>query len=395
MMAILKSDNECCGCSACVSICPKNAIEYKPDAIGFLYPTVDYTKCVECGLCERVCQFSDKYDLKHHYRTPLAYAVRHKDIQEVETSRSGASFIAISDWVIENGGVVYGAGYKNHFIVSHIRAVSKEQRNTCKGSKYVQSDVSNIFLEVKKDLQENRIVLFSGTPCQVAGLKSYVGNAYENLLYTIDIICYGVPSPKLWNDYLLYIESRLKKRVVSVNFRNKKKFGWYDQKESFIFEDGTELDSNTYSLLFQNDYLRHSCFNCPYTNIHRVGDITLGDYWGWERTNKEFNADGKGCSLLLVNTPKGEYLFKEISSQVDFIQTTVDKILQPRLENPTERPSMLSEFESDYMKYGFKYIARKYSNLMDVFGDMPYRERIKRRFYSLYLKIQKFLKRLS
>ena len=157
---------DCCGCTACASICPHNAITMKPNLLGFLYPVVDESKCMECGLCEKVCAFNDHYDCTLVLQQPEAYAARHRNIDEVLKSRSGAAFVAISDYILEVGGVVYGAGYKDHFRVAHKRAITKEERDEFRGSKYVQSDLTGVFRLVKKDLVDGLIVLFSGTPCQ-------------------------------------------------------------------------------------------------------------------------------------------------------------------------------------------------------------------------------------
>lgn len=170
MIKIEKTAN-CCGCTACASICNHNAITMQPDALGFLYPVVDENKCTDCGLCENVCAFNNNYDRSQNLPQPIAYAARHKDMYEVETSRSGAAFIAISDWILEQGGVVYGAGYTDHFRVVHKRAVTKEERKEFKGSKYVQSDLNTVFRSIKQDLKQGLIVLFSGTPWQTISIK--------------------------------------------------------------------------------------------------------------------------------------------------------------------------------------------------------------------------------
>ena len=178
--------SRCCGCTACASICSHNAIVMQPDALGFLYPEVDKDKCVDCGLCEKVCAFNNRYDTSMNFEEPIAYGARHKDINEVETSRSGAAFIAISDYILEQGGVVYGAGYTGHFRVVHKRATTKKERDEFKGSKYVQSDMNTVFRQVKNDLRNGLMVLFSGTPCQTAGLNSYVGRQLrQNLWLTL------------------------------------------------------------------------------------------------------------------------------------------------------------------------------------------------------------------
>lgn len=227
--------SQCCGCTACASVCAHDAITMQPDALGFLYPVVDTQKCVDCGLCEKVCAFHDDYDKSLNLSQPLAYGARHKDMNEVATSRSGAAFIAISDYILENGGVVYGAGYTDHFRVVHKRVTTKEQRNEFKGSKYVQSDLTGVFRQVKQDLKAGLVVLFSGTPCQTAGLHSYVGRRLRDNLFLVDIVCHGVPGPYIWRDYLTYLEKKHGSEICYVNFRDKDEFGWAAHRETFKF----------------------------------------------------------------------------------------------------------------------------------------------------------------
>ncbi len=237
-MINIKNKADCCGCTACASICPHDAIEMTPDVMGFLYPVVDMSKCIDCGLCEKVCAFNEHYDTCLNLPEPDAYAARHKDMHEVETSRSGAAFIAISDYVLENGGVVYGAGYTDHFRVVHKRATTKEERDEFKGSKYVQSDMNTVFRQVKNDLKNGLTVLFSGTPCQTAGLNSYVGKRLREHLILVDIVCHGVPGPNLWRDYIAYLEKKQGDKICWVNFRDKQKFGWAAHHETFKFVKG-------------------------------------------------------------------------------------------------------------------------------------------------------------
>ena len=234
-MIKITNPSDCCGCTACASICAHDAITMKPDNLGFLYPEVDTSKCSDCGLCEKVCAFHDNYDKSLNLPTPNAYAARHKDMKEVETSRSGAAFIAISDYIIENGGVVYGAGYTDHFRVVHKRAVTKEERNEFKGSKYVQSDLNSVFRQVKDDLKNGKVVMFSGTPCQTAGLHSFIGKKLRENLFLVDIVCHGVPGSFIWRDYLSYLEKKHGSEIYYVNFRDKNMFGWKAHKETFKF----------------------------------------------------------------------------------------------------------------------------------------------------------------
>lgn len=234
-MITIKNPADCCGCTACASVCAHDAITMKPDALGFLYPEVDEDKCTDCGLCEKVCAFHDNYDKSLNLPQPDAYAARYKDMKEVETSRSGAAFIAISDYIIEQGGIVYGVGYTDHFRVVHKRATTKEERDEFKGSKYVQSDLTGIFRQVKEDLKSGKTVLFSGTPCQTAGLHSYVGKKLRENLVLVDIVCHGVPSPYVWRDYLAYLEKKHNSEIYYVNFRDKDMFGWKAHRETFKF----------------------------------------------------------------------------------------------------------------------------------------------------------------
>lgn len=302
-MIQIKDKADCCGCTACASICPKDAITMEPDTLGFKYPKVDLDKCIDCGLCEKVCAFNDNYDKSLNLKEPEIYAARHKDIHEIETSRSGAAFIAISDYILENGGIVYGVGYKDHFRVAHKRATTKEERNEFKGSKYVQSDLDGIFRQVKEDLKQGNTVLFSGTPCQTAGLNSYIGNKLRENLVLVDIVCHGVPGPYMWRDYLDYLEKKQGSKICWVNFRDKQEYGWAAHKETFKFVKGEGKMSFTY-LFYQNIMFRHSCGKCHFANTQRPSDITIADFWGWEKTDPEFNKDNKGVSLVLVNTEK-------------------------------------------------------------------------------------------
>lgn len=360
-MIEITSPDKCCGCSACASICPKNAIKMSPDNLGFLYPVINKDKCINCGACDKVCQFNDLYDKSTNYEKPETYAARHINNDEVDKSRSGAIFAAISDYVITQGGVVYGAGYTEHFRVIHKRAVTADERDEFRGSKYVQSDLTGIFPSVKKDLEEGRFVLFSGTPCQISGLKGYIGKSLRNNLLLIDLVCHGVPSPYIWRDYIDYIEKKTHDKIVSVNFRDKKKYGWKAHKESFKFKHNSVWEKGTYTKLFNKHIMfRHSCGNCPFTNLRRPGDITLADFWGWEKVVPDFNKDDKGISLLLINTEKGTKIFNLIKENIITQKIEIEQCLQPNLQHPSRINLKREAFEKDYSKKGFKYIIKKY-----------------------------------
>lgn len=363
-MISIENKKDCCGCTACASICPHKAISMKPDTLGFLYPKVDLSLCTNCGLCEKVCSFNEHYDTSLNLPVPDVYAVRHKDMHEIETSRSGAMFIALSDWVLNQGGIIYGAGYMDHFRVVHKRATTKEERNEFKGSKYVQSDMNTIFLQVKQDLKNGLNVLFSGTPCQTAGLSSFIGNKLREKLILVDIVCHGVPAPYIWKDYLTFLEGKYQKGITFVNFRDKSRLGWNAHVESFTFVDKTKKEFNIYASLFNQCIMfRPSCGKCHYTNFSRPSDITIADFWGWQKTNATFNSDDKGVSLVLVNTEKGKMLFNSVKEEINFIASSIDKCLQPNLQQPSVIHSKRDLFEEEYKKYGFMYIAKKYTHV--------------------------------
>ncbi len=383
-MIQIKDKSDCCGCTACASICPKDAITMEPDTLGFKYPKVDLSKCIDCGLCEKVCAFNDSYDKSLNLKEPEIYAVRHKDMHEIETSRSGAAFIAISDFVLENGGIVYGVGYKEHFKVTHKRATTKWERNEFKGSKYVQSDLDGIFRQVKEDLKQGNTVLFSGTPCQTAGLNSYIGKKLRENLVLVDIVCHGVPSPYIWRDYLAYVENKYKSKVVKVDFRDKSRIGWSGHIESFVFDNGNKIESKIYTdLFYQHIMLRPSCGYCHYTNFNRPSDFTIADYWGWERINPNFNKDDKGVSLVLINTRKGIDLFRNVLETLDKIQTNLEICLQPNLKKPSILNPQWKKFVRDYKRKGFVYVMYKYREENRIYNLCKFLNRIKRKMIKL------------
>lgn len=353
-MIKINNPEDCCGCTACASICAHDAIAMKPDNLGFLYPKVDELKCIECGLCEKVCAFNGSYDKSLNLPKPDVYGARHKDMNEVMKSRSGAAFAAISDYILEHGGVVFGAGYKDHFRVAHKRAKNKEERDEFRGSKYVQSDLNGVFFQVKKDLKNGVTVLFSGTGCQCAGLNAYVGKKLRSNLVIVDIVCHSVPGPYLWRDYLNWLEKKHSGSIVSFNFRNKTEYGWKAQVETFALNNGEEHSSELFAKLFQSCLImRPSCTKCHFCNTTRPSDLTLADFWDRGNNFPEVNKDNKGESLLLINTEKGRAIFDAVKDKLDYFQTTPDKIMQTHLREPTKIHPQAKQFGKYYEKYGF------------------------------------------
>lgn len=359
-MKQFKSKHECSGCSACFNICPTEAIRMVPDELGFLFPYIDENKCINCNLCEQVCSFNNKYIFAFEHIEPKIFAVRHREFKEIETSRSGAAFIALSEWVLNQNGVVYGAAFNESLVVIHKRATNKIELNEFKGSKYVQSDTTGIFLKIKDDLKNGKKVLFSGTPCQTAGLNSFLGKSDKRNLYLVDIICHGVPSPNIFKDYLVYLENKYEKKIKKFNFRDKHDIGWSKHVESIDFGDKKIYSREYTKLFYENIMLRESCYNCYFTNLNRPSDITIGDYWGWQKTDKEFNRDDKGVSLVLCNTLKGLNLFNDIKNKLYFKEVLKENCMQPNLEKPSEKNFQYDIFIKDYINHGYKYIRIKY-----------------------------------
>ena len=366
-MIQIKDKSNCCGCTACASTCAYNAITMTPDSLGFLYPQVNAGLCVNCGLCDKICQFHDNYERYGNYDTPHACQFRLKQDEQLKKSQSGGAFFAIADKFIAEGGVVYGAAFTKTWIVTHQKAADDQSLSALRMSKYVQSDMRGVFTQVKEDLKNGIKVLFSGTACQVAGLKSYIPNRLHENLFCIDVICHGVPSPKIWDDYIAYLQQSRKSKIIKACFRDKR-FGWHGARESFLFENGKEEFRRTSNYLyFSGLSIRESCSKCYYTNLKRVGDITLGDQWGIPKDS--IYEDDKGLSLILINSEKGKLLFEGAELMAEII--SLQECMQPQLQYPSTLHPAHYIFIADYENRGFLYVAKKY-------GDKGWRYKLKR-----------------
>lgn len=384
MIKITEKKN-CCGCTACENICAHSAITMQPDALGFLYPIADATKCVECGLCEKVCQFHSNYKRYENYNEPKVFALRLKDDKQLMRSQSGGAFWGIARHFIDNGGVVYGAAFTETWRVTHQKATNTGELEKLRMSKYVQSDMRGVYKQVRDELRQGLTVLFSGTACQVAGLKAYIPVKMHSNLLCIDIICHGVPSPRVWEDYIVYLEKRYNSKIVKACFRNKR-FGWHGAKETFRFENGKEITRQTSNrLYFSGISMRESCANCKFTNLKRVGDITVGDFWGISK-DSPYEKDKKGVSVALINSEKGEKLFNEIRELfiVEESNTTDCLVRQPQLQYPSNISPLHSNFAKDYANNGFMFVANKY-------GDMGWRYHMRKTTNRIKMLIYKII----
>lgn len=278
------------------------------------------------------------------------------------SSTSGGAFTAISDYFLGRGGVVYGAAFDSNFKVSHLRCTNPKDCDRLKGSKYVQSDLADIFPLVKEDLERDTEVMFSGTPCQVAGLKGYLGTEHKGL-FCCDLVCHGVPSPSLFRKYLLYLKEKDTAEVIGVEFRNKSR-GWRNFSFAVQTQKGKTVvpfNDDPYCYLFSiNIMLRPACYSCKFSNMSRVSDITMGDFWGGEISLHEF-MDDKGVSLVLVNTAKGRAVFDSIRGVVDVKESSSMDCLQPNLIKPTPKSPHTDKFWEDYAVKGFNYVISRYT----------------------------------
>lgn len=347
MIEILNKE-ECCGCWACVNVCPKKCITMEFDNEGFAYPKIDMDVCINCGLCEKVCPtYSDP---KGEEFESKAFACKNKNEQVRMSSSSGGVFTLLCEKVIESNGVVFGAALDKDMVVKHCSAQTIEECEKFKGSKYVQSQIENTYSEAKKYLDEGRLVLFSGTQCQIKGLNLYLRKPYSNLI-SVDVICHGVPSPMVLETHKNNIKKKYKSEIKNIKFRDKR-VGWH--KFSFVieFENNKEYarkaSGDPYLRGFlSNLFLRPSCYECKSKNFTGKSDISLADFWGIENINAEF-ADEKGISLILVNSEKGLALFNRILDNIDYIEADLKDAI--KRNKCIIQPTFKTEFRKDFFK---------------------------------------------
>jgi len=322
----LAEHNKCTGCTACYNVCPSNCIEMRENEEGFKYPGIDLKKCTNCNLCAKVCPANGNYNSK----LPVnVYAVKNKDDSKRKESSSGGVFVELAEYIIENGGTVYGAAYNSKNEVEHIGIQRKEDIKKLQGSKYLQSNLSNCYREIKELLKQDKVVLFTGVPCQIQGLKSFLNKDYDNLI-CIDVICHGVPSPKIFKNYILELEKEHNSKISNIDFRYKQD-SWKNFKVCITFENGKKIvedfSKNIYMRGFlRNIYLRKSCYQCMAKPLKNESDITIGDYWGIQNIDSKFD-DDKGCSAVLINTSKGIEIFEHIKNKFTIKDSNIDEVL--------------------------------------------------------------------
>jgi coenzyme F420-reducing hydrogenase beta subunit len=356
--------NNCCGCSACANKCSKGAISMNPNKEGFLHPEIDLNLCVECGACEKTCPGLEP--AKSVENKPLAYIVQHKSDAIRYQSTSGGAFTAIAEEIIRRGGVVFGAAMTDDLFVKHLSVNKSDDLARFRNSKYVQSEIGDCYKEAKERLEQGQWVCFSGTPCQINGLYKYLSKDYKKLI-AVDIVCKSVPSPLVFKKYLEYKKS-IEGNISDVVFRDKKRGFLYCTMAHYlshedriatkdVYRRGSESDE-WLRLFLSGTISRHSCMNCRYQTLDRVGDFTLGDIW--ESGQVEFD-DNKGSTMVHVWTEKGRTFLESIKPNVRCVEFPIEKSRGANRKNTLQIKPNREQLFKDAYKLDSNVFFEKYA----------------------------------
>lgn len=374
---------ECCGCGTCALVCPMQAITMSEKELGCLYPKIDYDKCVGCGKCKQECAFQT--DTNKDRVKILTYAAMAEESVLLQESASGGAFAVIAKNILAQGGIVFGCSMeyqKGKLFPVHIGIHREEELYKLQGSKYVQSFLGDIFQEVKKELTNKRLILFAGTPCQVDALKKFLAKEDTSSLYTIDIICHGVPSAKLFQDYVETLEEREKRKIINFYFRDKT-WGWGLNAKYIAVDDNDEKRqrnfsadlSSYYSFFLESEIYRESCYWCKYATGSRCGDITIGDYWCVEREHPEYMKENggvlsvtDGVSCILVNTACGKELMSLYTTGLKCEKSEYHKVVKwnRQLVNPSIHTKKRKQIINSYEKHGYKGVERLFRKYIGI-----------------------------
>ena len=362
MKYVLNDSNLCYGCSACYSACPVSAITMIENEEGFLEPKINHEYCINCEVCRRICP---RLNCVKKNEPQIVYAAKYKDPSIRMASQSGGAFWALCEYVVGLHGVVYGCVFDiADRKAKHIRVTSLDTATEMHGSKYIQSCLLETFRNVKRDLLDSKRVLFVGTPCQIAGLLSFLGKKHANLI-TVDLLCHCVASPLIWKEYVEQIEYLYRGRCIKVNFRDKK-YGWGTHFETFLIKKDTKvkfLKEGTFARLFNSGLIsRESCFSCQFKTKERVGDFTIGDCGGIKRTSKEF-WDRKGVSLIMINNTQLDEACTFMYEKLECRSVDLCNVLQPALFKSIERNPQKDSFWNLYAKRGISGIVNSFGSI--------------------------------
>ena len=355
-MKCVQIDSACCGCAACAAICPRNAIAMVEDKSGFVYPKVDSALCVECGLCAKVCPMITPSEGKKDVHV---FAAVNRNEKMRQSSASGGAFTALAQWIFDKGGVVIGCAWDDNLMPEH--TVIQSMASICKlqGSKYVQSNLAYVYQQVKDYLKNDQYVLFSGTPCQCAAIRAYLGKPYDKL-FCVELICHGVPNARIFRNYLDLLEKRYGGKIIYINFRDKK-LGWGALMRIDYLKNGIhhtkylkpEESYYYYHFFYKALFYRESCYQCRYASENRQSDFTIGDYWGAERSFPELGI-GKGISVLIATGEKATAALPEIQKYAVLVEADINDVREEngQLSHPSSKSEDYASLLGQLIEYG-------------------------------------------
>lgn len=351
-------ESVCCGCMACASVCPQGAILKTENSKGFIVPSIDDSKCINCGLCLKTCDFKKVHDRNSNIQK--AYSLIVKDKKALHGSTSGGAFTALSDVVLGDEGYVVGAVMEKDFTVHHLITSDRSVRDSMRGSKYVQSGMDDVFPSVKDLLEKGKKVLFVGTPCQCGALRSFLGKEYNNLV-VVDLLCHGVPNNKLFKDHVSFLERHYAQKITQYGFRDKK-YGWDSYINVVKLSNGKSkakwINQVYYQFFVKSVSLRPSCFNCVYRSLHRPADITIADFWGYDKILKKKN--NTGVSLVFVHDEKGQALVEKCKDNSTIQEVAIEKVEKNIQTKPTSTRMNIDKFWEIYLDGGYPALFLKY-----------------------------------
>lgn len=359
-MIKIENKENCCGCWACVNICPKDAITMVEDEKGFKYPKIDKEKCIDCGLCEKVCPIINNKNVEKEVK---AYACFNKNLETRMNSSSGGIFSLIANYILDLNGIVFGAQFDKEYNVVHSYIENQKDLYKFQCSKYVQSDVGDTYKKAKEFLDNDKYVLFTGTPCQIEGLYKFLRRDYDKL-YTQDFICHGVPSPRVWRKYLKETNNMYNSQPKNISFRSKDN-SWQDFELKIQYENNVYRNTqgkDTYLRAFLNDIcLRDSCYQCNFKKKNRLSDFTLADFWGIDNIDKSMN-DDKGISLVVVNSNKGKELFEKLKENLEYKEVNFDDAIKYNMNmvSSVKMNKNREKFFNDLDKNDLDSLVKKY-----------------------------------
>ena len=376
---LVRDKKDCCGCAACYSVCPADAITMKVDDEGFQYPFIDQEKCIRCHQCVKACIYKKDKKERASAKEPLVYAIKNTSSEVLSRCSSGGAFSAFSDLFLEEGYAVLATGYNYETHRAEMRMIyTKEERDACMGSLYMQSVPRDTWKEAFQWLKEHvdRKLAFFGVGCQAAAFSNFAGiKGVRDRVVTVDIICHGVPSPMIWDEYRKLVSGG--RKLTDINMRDKKT-GW-DNSCATAKLDGQGVSINGWRKLYSSkNMLRDSCTVCPYTTLYRVSDITIGDFWHAKERLPEFY-DEKGVSLVLLHTDTGKRIFEALGDRIEKQESNTTDCMQMNLREPTQHSVNRKNFWRDYRKHGIAYVVKWY-------GSKNFSARMKRKMKLLLHK---------